>query len=70
MSTRTANGFRNGAAEVVSVAEVEGYAIIWVQTPHHRIEVIASPKGRRLTVKEGLKPVVAEPLPGTEVPRP
>ena len=50
-------GFRMGALEVVRVASVNGYSVIWVQTASHRYELIASPKGRRLSVKGPYIPV-------------
>ena len=57
MSVRTENGFRSGSAEVISVAEINGYAVIWIQTPHKRVEIVATPAGRRLTVKADLSPI-------------
>jgi hypothetical protein len=57
MSYRTETGLVIGAAEVVCVAEVNGYAILWVQTAHTRVELQITPKGRKIIVRSGLNSV-------------
>ena len=60
MSRRTENGLVIGAAEVVCVAEINGYAILWVQTEHTRVELQITPKGRKITVRQGLRPITRD----------
>jgi hypothetical protein len=50
-------GFRMGSLEVVRVASIKGYSVIWVQTASHRYELISTPKGRGLSVKGPYPPV-------------
>ncbi len=56
-SARTPTGFRTGAAEVISVAHIKGYAILWIQTGTTRREIIVTPKGQKIRVSEPLPPV-------------
>ena len=57
MYRRTDTGFVAGAAEVICVAEILGYQVLWVQTAHVRYELIVTPKGRKITVKGPYPPV-------------
>ena len=58
MSRRTDTGFVMGAAEVICVASIKGYAVLWVQTEHVRYELIVTPKGRKISVKGPYPPVL------------
>ena len=40
-----------------------GLAILWVQTDNTRVELQITPKGRKITVREGLAPIRREPQP-------
>ena len=55
--TLTENGFIAGAAEVICVANIKGYQVLWIQTDKTRVELIVTPKGNRITVKERLAPI-------------
>lgn len=60
MSERTPNGFKAGAAEVICVAAIDGYQVLWVQTATTRREIVVTPKGRKITVSEPLPPVATK----------
>jgi hypothetical protein len=57
MNRLTEVGFHMGAMEVVRVASIKGYSVLWVQTATKRYEIISSPRGRNLTVKGPYPPI-------------
>jgi len=50
MTEITDYGFIMGAAEVIRVCEANGYAVIRVATPYKSIELVITPKGKRIII--------------------
>ena len=51
------HGLKGDQWELVLVAEIKGYQVLWIQTASTRVELVISPKGRKIRVESGLLPV-------------
>jgi hypothetical protein len=70
-ATVTRNGLRGRQWEVVMVAGINGYQVLWVQTAHTRRELVITPAGRIIRVSDPLRPVaLPQDVPQEPVGRP